>query len=83
MNFSAVKNHHFAVLRRHGDFKVLKLLWDPFLSHYLHLTIEPPFVEVLLLLHLLILILRRAKRILLKIECKQARLILILNPLII
>lgn len=82
-NFFAIQHHHFAVLRRHGDLKVLKPLRNPFLSHYLDLTVEPPFVEALLLLHLSILILRRTKWILLKIEGKQARLILILNPLII
>lgn len=82
-NFFAIKYHHFAVLRRHGDLEVFKPLWDLFLSHYLDLTVEPPFVEVVLLLHLLILSLRRAKGIFLQIEGKQARLILILNPLII
>ena len=83
MDFFAIQNHHFAILRRHSDLEVIKLLWDPFLHLYLHLTVKSSLVEVTLLIHPLILRLRRAERILLKIEGKQARLILILNPLII
>lgn len=83
MDFFIAEYEHLTILRRYGDLEVIQLMLRLFLGRNLHLTPKYPLVEVILLRRPLVLPLRRTQRFLLQIEGKQARLILILNPLII